>query len=218
MTSKMNEMVLIFMVKKLIGKKLGMTRYFFDEVRSIPVTIVKAGPCVVVQKKTLEKDGYNAIQVGFEEQKEKRVNKPLKGHFKVVGDRFFANLREFKVDDVDKFELGQEIKADIFSIGELVNITGRSKGRGFSGVIKRWGFKGGKKTHGSRSHRVPGSIGGSATPGRVFKGKKLPGRMGYRKTTIKNLKILDVKPEMGLIALKGSIPGSRNGIIEIAKI
>lgn len=206
------------MVKKLIGKKLGMMRYFLDEVKSIPATIVKVGPCVVIQKKTLEKDGYNAIQVGFEVQKEKRINKPLRGHFQVAGDKNFAHLREFKVDDVGKFELGQEIKTDIFSIGELVHVTGRSKGRGFAGVIKRWGFSGGKKTHGSRSHRVPGSIGASATPGRVFKGKKMPGRMGYRKTTIKNLKILDVKPEMDIIALKGSIPGSRNSIIEITKI
>ena len=206
------------MVKKLIGKKLGMMRYFIDEVESIPATIVKVGPCVVIQKKTLEKDGYNAIQVGFEVQKEKRINKPLKGHFQVAGDKFFAHLRELKVDDVGKFELGQEIKTDILGIGELVHVTGRSKGRGFTGVIKRWGFSGGKKTHGSRSHRVPGSIGASATPGRVFKGKKLPGRMGYSKTTIKNLKILDVKPEMDIIALKGSIPGSRNSIIEITKI
>jgi large subunit ribosomal protein L3 len=205
------------MVKKLIGKKLGMTRYFLDEGKSVPATIVKVGPCVVIQKKTLEKDGYEAIQVGFEVQKEKRINKPLQGHLKAAGDRFFAHLTEIKVDDTQEFELGQEIKVDIFEIGELVRVTGRSKGRGFSGVIKRWGFSGGKKTHGSRSHRVPGSIGSSATPGRVYKGKKLPGRMGYRKTTIKNLKILDVRPEVDVIALKGSVPGSRNSIIEIAK-
>ncbi|MEE9610890.1 MAG: 50S ribosomal protein L3 [Desulfatiglandales bacterium] len=203
---------------KLIGKKLGMIRYFLDEGQSVPATIVKAGPCVVTQKKTLEKDGYRAIQVGFEVQKEKRVNKPLRGHFKAAGDRFFAHLREIRVDDVDEFEVGQEIKADIFEIGEIVHVTGRSKGRGFTGVIKRWGFSGGKDTHGSRSHRVPGSIGASATPGRVFKGKKLPGRMGYQETTIKNIKILDIRPDMDVIALQGSVPGSRNGIIEIKKI
>ncbi|MBN1226698.1 MAG: 50S ribosomal protein L3, partial [Deltaproteobacteria bacterium] len=145
-------------------------------------------------------------------------NKPMKGHFKTAGGKFFANLREIKVSNANDFELGQEIKADIFQIGELVKISGRSKGRGFSGVMKRWGYSGGRKTHGSRSHRVPGSIGASATPGRVFKGKKLPGRMGYQKTTTKNLKILDVRPEIDLIALKGTVPGSRNTIIKITKM
>ncbi len=205
------------MVKKLFGKKLGMTRYFLEEGKYVPVTIIKAGPCVVIQKKRLEKDGYEAIQVGFDIQKEKRLNRSQQGHFKIAGDRFFSHLREIRVEDADSFELGQEIGSDIFQIGELVNVTGRSKGRGFSGVIKRWGFSGGKKTHGSRSHRVPGSIGASATPGRVFKGKKLPGRMGYQKTTIKNLKVLDVRPEMDIIALKGTVPGSCNSIVEIKK-
>lgn len=206
------------MAKKLFGKKLGMTRYFIDEVSSVPVTIVKVGPCVVIQKKTVEKDGYSAIQVGFEVQKEKRVNKPLKGHFKAAGDTLFAHLREIKVDNVDEFELGQEIKADIFQIGDIVNVTGKSKGRGFSGVIKRWGFSRGRETHGSRSHRVTGSIGSSATPGRVHKGKKMPGHMGDQRTTIKNLKILDVKPELDVIAIKGAVPGAKNSIVEITKI
>ena len=206
------------MVKKFLGKKLGMTSYFLNENISVPVTIVKAGPCIVIQKKTVEKDGYGAIQLGFESQKENRINKPLQGHFKTAGDLFFRYLREIRVDNVDEFEVGQEIKADIFSIGESVHVIGRSKGRGFSGVMKRWGFSGGKVSHGSRSHRVPGSIGASATPGRVFKGKKMPGRMGNRKTTVKNLKILDVRPEMDVIAIKGAIPGSRNSIIEINKI
>ena len=173
---------------------------------------------MVIQKKTKEQDGYEAIQVGFEPQREQRVNKPMQGHYKVAGDRFFRNLREIKVENSDEFELGQEIKADIFSIGDMVRVTGKSKGRGFSGVIKRWGFSGGKDTHGCRSHRIPGSIGQSATPGRVYKGKKLPGRLGYQKTTIKNLKILDVRPEMDAIAIKGSIPGSLNSIIEICRV
>lgn len=206
------------MIKKLFGKKLGMTRYFIDDGRSVPATIVKVTPCVVIQKKTLEKNGYEAIQIGFENQKEKRISKPLRGHFKAAGDRFFSNLREIRVDDVNEFELGQEIGSDIFKVGETVNVTGRSKGRGFAGVIKRWGFSSGRATHGSRSHRLPGSIGASATPGRVFKGKKLPGRMGYRKTTIKNLKVLDVRPEEDIIALRGAIPGCNNNIIEIKKI
>lgn len=205
------------MINRLICKKLGMTRFFLDGGRSVPVTLIKAGPCVVVQKKTLKKDGYKAIQVGFGINKKSRINQPLKGHFKASGDKGFKYLKEIKVDNVDEFQLGQEIGADIFSIGESVHVTGRSKGRGFSGVIKRWGFSGGKKTHGSRSHRVPGSIGQSATPGKVYKGKKLPGRLGYQKTTIKNLKIIDIRPEMDLIAIKGAIPGAYNSIIEIRK-
>ena len=206
------------MVKKLFVKKLGMTRYFLDEGRSFPVTILKTVPCVVVQKKTKEKDGYEAIQVGFEEQKERRVNKPLRGHFMAAGERCFKHLREIRVEDASGFELGQEVRGDEFQIGDTVHVKGKSKGRGFSGVIKRWGFSGGKETHGCRSHRVPGSIGASATPGRVYKGRKLPGRMGFQQTTVKNLKILDVRPDLDVIALKGAVPGSRNSIIEITKV
>jgi large subunit ribosomal protein L3 len=206
------------MGKKLIGKKLGMTRYFVEDGASVPVTIIKAGPCVIIQKKNLAKDGYEAIQVGFETQEEKRINQPLKGHFKTAGDVFYRYLAEIRVDDAAAFEVGQEIKSDIFEIGDVVQVSGRSKGRGFTGVTKRWGFSGGRKTHGSRSHRVPGSIGMSATPGRVFKGKKLPGRKGNQRVTIKNLEILDLRPEQDVIALKGSVPGSRNSLVEIVKI
>ena len=206
------------MVNKMFGKKLGMTRYFLDEGSCVPATLIKAGPCVVIQKKTKEKDGYEALQLGFQEQKETRINKPLKGHFKAAGNRYFSFLKEIRVEDSSEFELGQEIKSDIFQIGEIVKVTGKSKGRGFTGVIKRWGFGGGRKTHGSRSHSVPGSIGQSATPGRVYKGKKMPGRMGFQNTTIKNLKVLDVRPEMDLIALKGTLPGGQNALIEISKI
>ena len=207
------------MVQKLIGRKLGMTRYFLEEGKSIPVTLVKAGPCVVVQKKTAKKDGYEAIQVGFEVQgKESHISKPLRGHLKSSGERFFKHLREIKVDSADEFELGQEIKADMFSVGETICVSGRSKGRGFTGVVKRWGFAGGKDTHGCRSHRVPGSIGSNTSPARVFKGKKLPGRMGYQRTTVKNLKILDVRIDMDVIAVGGAVPGSRNSILEISKI
>lgn len=205
------------MVNKFFGKKLGMTRYFVEGGESIPVTIVKTSPCVVIQKKSIDKDGYEAIQVGFGEQKEKRLNNPVKGHYKAAGNRFFTFLKEIRVDDAGEFELGQEITADIFQVGESVTVTGRSKGRGFTGVMKRWGFGGGRKTHGSRAHRVPGSIGSSATPGRVFKGKKMPGRMGFEKKTVKNLKVIDVRPDMNIIALKGALPGSRNSIIEITK-
>lgn len=206
------------MVEKLFVKKVGMTRYFLDEGKSFPVTILKTVPCVVVQKKTTEKDGYEAIQVGFEERKEQRVKKPLLGHFRVAGDRCFKYLREIRVEDSNAFELGQEIRSDIFKIGDTVHVRGKSKGRGYAGVIKRWGFSGGKDTHGCRSHRVPGSIGASATPGRVYKGRKLPGRMGFQETTVKNLKVLDVRPDVEVIALKGAVPGSRDSIIEITKV
>jgi large subunit ribosomal protein L3 len=204
------------MVRKILGKKIGMTRYFLDEGRSVPVTILKVGPCVVVQKKSKERDGYEAVQIGFEPQKEERLNKPLRGHFKVSGGQCFKHLREFKVDQSDAFDLGQEIRADIFSVGDVVSVRGRSKGRGFTGVIKRWGFSGGKDTHGCRSHRVPGSIGASASPSRVFKGRKLPGRMGFQQTTVKNLRIVDVRPEMDMIAIEGAVPGSRNSLIEVS--
>jgi len=205
------------MVGTLFGKKLGMSRYFLDEGKSIPVTIVKVGPCVVVQKKTFEKDGYEAIQVGFEPQKESRVNKPLRGHLKKAGEACFKHLREIRVESADAFELGQQIGSDIFTAGEAVAVTGRSKGRGFAGVIKRWGFGGGRATHGSRSHRVPGSIGASSDPSRVFKGKKLPGRMGNRKTTVRNLLVVDVRPDMDVIALRGAVPGSKNAILQITR-
>lgn len=207
------------MVRMLIGKKLGMTRYFLEEGRSVPVTLVKMGPCVVVQKKTAEKDGYEAIQVGFDvQEKEHRLSKPLRGHLKKAGDKLYRHLRELRVEKADEFEIGQEIKADIFSIGETVSVSGKTKGRGFEGVVKRWGFSGGKDTHGTRSHRVPGSIGSNTDPGRVFKGKRMPGRMGFQRRTIKNLLIVDVRPEMDVIAVKGAIPGSRNGILEVTKI
>ncbi len=205
------------MVKRLFGKKLGMMRYFIDEGKSVPVTVLKIGPCVVIQKKNSEKDGYNAIQVGYNPKKNGRVNKPLQGHFRHVGGRCFAHLKEIHVDDPDAFELGQEIKSDIFSVGDLVHVRGISKGRGFTGVIKRWGFSGGRKTHGSRSHRIPGSIGCSATPGRVQKGKKLPGRMGCQHVTIKNLRVVDIRPEMDVVLVSGAVPGSSEGLVEISK-
>ncbi len=206
------------MVKTLFGKKVGMTRYFLEEGKSIPVTILKLGPCVVIQKKTEDKDGYNAIQVGFEPQDDKHVNKPMKGHFKAAGDKAFRYLKEIRVESPNQFELGQELSADVFAIGEKVAVRGRSKGRGFAGVVKRWGFSGGKDTHGCRAHRVPGSIGTNTTPGRVVKGRRLPGRMGFRNLTVRNLKVLDVRPEMNVIALVGAVPGSRNTVIEVTKL
>lgn len=206
------------MVNRIFGKKLGMTQYFVEEGRSVPVTLVRVGPCVVTQKKTSVKDGYEAIQLGFEEKKESRVKKPLKGHLDAAGGKYFNFLREIRVDKSSEYDLGQEIAADIFQIGDRVSVSGKSKGRGYAGVVKRWGFGGGRETHGSRSHRVPGSIGMCATPSRVFKGRKLPGRMGFQRTTIKNLKVIDVRPEINVIAIKGSLPGSNETFIEICKI
>jgi large subunit ribosomal protein L3 len=194
-----------------------MSRYFLEEGKSIPVTIVKVEPCVVIQKKTSDKDGYEAIQVGFAPQKESRINKPLRGHMKKAGERLFTHLREIHVEKADAFELGQEIRSDIFVIGERVAVTGRSTGRGFAGVVKRWGFSGGKDTHGCRSHRVPGSIGSSSDPSHVWKGKKLPGRMGDQRTTVRNL-IVDVRADMDVIALRGAVPGSRNSIVQITSL
>jgi large subunit ribosomal protein L3 len=206
------------MVRTLYGKKLGMSRYFLEEGKSIPVTIVKVDPCFVIQKKTSDKDGYEAIQVGFDAQKESRVTKPRRGHMKKAGDRVFKHLREIPVEKADAFELGQEIRSDVFVIGEKVAVTGRSKGRGFAGVVKRWGFSGGKDTHGCRSHRVPGSIGSSSDPSHVWKGKKLPGRMGDQRTTVRNLMIVDVRPDIDVIALRGAVPGSRNSIVQITRL
>jgi large subunit ribosomal protein L3 len=203
------------MVKHILGKKIGMTRVFRDNGESIPVSVLEVGPCCITQIKKTEKDGYNAIQVGFWPKKDKRLNKPLLGHFKAAGEGGFAYLREIKVDDVGPFELGQEIASEIFTVGDLVTVRGISKGRGFSGVVKRWGFSGGDKTHGCRSHKVPGSVGASATPSRIVKGKKLPGRMGNQRVTVKNLMVFDVVKEKNLILVKGAVPGSRGGLIEV---
>ena len=203
------------MVKCILGKKIGMIRIFRDNGESIPVSVLEVGPCYITQIKKIEKDGYNAIQVGFRPTKDKRLNKPLLGHFKAAGKGGFTYLREIKVEDVDPFELGQEITSEMFAVGDLVTVRGISKGRGFSGVVKRWGFSGGDKTHGCRSHKVPGSIGSSAFPSRVIKGKKLPGRMGNRGVTVKNLAVLDVVKEKNMILVKGAVPGSSGGLLEV---
>ncbi|MCJ7542575.1 MAG: 50S ribosomal protein L3 [Desulfobacterales bacterium] len=206
------------MCNGLIGKKLGMTGLFTSEGKYIPVTAIQLGPCVVTQIKTVTTDGYNALQLGFGEKKKSRVNKALEGHLKKSGETRFAFLREVYVNDPGEYGLGQTINIDIFNIGEYIEVTGTSKGKGFSGVIKRHGFHGGKKTHGSHSHRIPGSIGCSAWPGKVIKGKKMPGQHGNDRKTIRNLEIVDIRPEENLILIKGAIPGSRNGIVEIKKL
>ena len=200
----------------LLGKKIGMTRVYSEQGQAIPVTVIEAGPCVVLQKKTAAKEGYNAIQVGFDPKKESRMNKPQAGHFKASGKGGFYHIKEFRVVDPDAYELGQEIQlAELIKIGDEVHISGKSKGRGFQGVIKRYGFKGGRKTHGSMFHRRPGSIGCSATPSRVVKGKKMPGRMGNDLLTRKNLTVVDVRADENILLVKGSVPGAKQGLLQI---
>ena len=205
------------MSKGILGKKLGMTRVFRENGQSIPVSALEVGPCYIIQIKQSEKDGYNAIQIGFQPKKETRLNKPLNGHLRAAGKGGFTFLRELRVDDLEPFELGQEITSEIFDVGDRVMVRGVSKGRGFSGVVKRWGFSGGDTSHGCRSHRVPGSLGASATPSRVMKGKKLPGRMGNQRVTVKNLRVVDVIREKNLILVKGAVPGSKGGLVEVMR-
>lgn len=193
-----------------------MTRVFNEEGRSIPVTVIEAGPCTVLQKKTADQEGYDAIQVGFLEKKASRLNKPEAGHVKRSGGKGFYHVREFRVADAAAYELGQQIAlAEIVNIGDKVHISGKSKGKGFQGVVRRYGFAGGGATHGSMFHRAPGSIGCSAWPSRVFKGKKLPGRMGNFLKTQKNLTVVDIRNDDNLLLVEGAVPGSRNGLITI---
>ena len=193
-----------------------MTRMYSELGQSIPVTVIEAGPCVVLQKKSEEKDGYNAIQVGYDSKKESRLSKPMAGHVKAAGKGGFYKILEFRVADPSQYEVGQEIAiTDLFKIGDKVDVSGRSKGRGFQGVVKRHGFKGGRKTHGSMFHRAPGSIGCSAWPSRVVKGKKMPGQMGDVVVTKKNITILDIRPELNVLIVKGSVPGAKESYLQI---
>lgn len=205
----------VVMERGLIGRKLGMTQIFWEDGSVIPVTVIEAGPCVVIQKKTVETDGYNAVQLGFERAKEKKVTKPLKGHFNRADKGFFRILREFRVGSPESYEVGQEMKADLYNVGDYVDVIGTTRGRGFAGVVKRYGFKGGRATHGSMFHRAPGSVGSSAYPSHVFKGKRLPGHMGSERQTVQNLLVLGVRAESNQILVKGSIPGSKNSIVLI---
>lgn len=200
----------------ILGKKLGMTRVYNEMGVAIPVTVVETGPCTVLQVKTEAIDGYNAIQVGFGEKKATRINKPLAGHFKKAGTEGFATIREFRIDSVEEFATGQQILVDtVLKVGTLVDVQGISKGKGFQGVMKRHGFKGGGAAHGSGFHRAPGSIGCSAWPGKVIKGKKMPGRMGNETILKKNTTVVDVRSEENIVLLKGSIPGAKNGLLKI---
>lgn len=201
------------MAKGIIGKKLGMTQIFKDDGTVVPVTVIEAGPCVVTQKKTKELDGYNALQFAFEDKKENRSNKPEKGHFNRAGVSPKKHLVEFK-DFPDDLNEGDQVSADLFSEGEMVDVTGISKGKGFAGVIKRHNFHRGPMTHGSHHHRSPGSI-GATDAARVFKGQKMPGRMGHERVTIQNLEVVKVDNEKNTILVKGSVPGPNRVIVHI---
>ena len=203
------------MKKGIIGKKLGMTQIFLEDGTCVPVTVVQAGPCYVIQKKTTEADGYSAIQMGFESIAAADVNKPALGHCTKSGHGAFRYLRELKFDQSSDMNIGETLTVDQFSDGDVIDVTGISIGKGFQGVIKRWNFKGGRASHGSRFHRAPGSIGASATPSHVFKNKKMPGQMGNEQVTIQRLKIVRVDLAGNLLLIKGAVPGHRNSIVMI---
>jgi large subunit ribosomal protein L3 len=205
------------MVKEIIGRKLEMAQLFAEDGTVLPVTLIEAGPCVVTQVKTQERDGYSALQIGFGKCKPKKVNKPLKGHLDKAGKGYFQILHEVRTDQSSDFQTGQELSVDVFAVGEFVDITGVSKGKGFSGTIRRWNFQRGPAGHGSKNIREPGSTGNATFPGRVIKGKKMPGQKGNKRVTLIGLKIVDIRPEENLLIVKGSVPGSSNGIITIRK-
>lgn len=200
--------------KAILGKKQGMTQIFTETGEAIPVTAVKAGPCVVIQKKTVENDGYSAIRVGYEDIKEHRINKPDQGLFKKHQLELKKHIKEFKLDDAEKFNVGDEIKVDIFEPGDRIDVTAVSKGKGFAGAIKRWNFSRGPMSHGSTFHRAPGSS-GAVDAARVFKGKKRPGHLGAEKVTVQNLEIVKVDPNNNLILIKGSVPGPKKSLLFI---
>ncbi len=203
------------MKKAIMAKKIGMTQVFAENGTMVPVTVLEAGPCVVVQKKTTENDGYEAIQVGFVDAKAKHVVKPVQGHFEKAGVTAKKFVKEFRLEDVSAYEVGAEIKADVFAAGDKVDASGVSKGKGFQSTIKRYNASRGPMGHGSKSHRVVGSMGSSATPSRVKKGKKMPGHMGSENVTIQNLEIVRADAEKNLILIKGAVPGAKGSILMI---
>ena len=203
------------MKKAILTTKVGMTQIFNEDGVLTPVTVLQAGPCVVTQVKTVENDGYAAIQVGFGEIREKLVNKPMKGHFAKAGVAPKRFVREFRLEDAESYVVGQEIKADMFAVGDKIDATAKSKGKGYQGAIKRHGQSRGPMTHGSKYHRHAGSNGSATTPGRVFKGKKMPGHMGAVKVTVQNLEVVRVDAEQNLILVKGAVPGPKNSLVMI---
>ena len=206
------------MIQEILGKKLGMTQVFASDGRRVPVTVVEAGPCTVLQKKTASADGYNALQVGFSAKKTHRTTKPMMGHFKKADQGAFTHLRELGAENVDDYQVGDQITCGaVFKPGDVIDVSGTSKGKGFQGVVKRWGFSGGRATHGSKFHRAPGSIGMSAWPARVLKGKKMPGQMGNVRVTQQGLEIVEVRPEQNLVLIKGAVPGPNHGLVMLRK-
>ncbi len=204
------------MKKGLIGKKIGMTQIFDENGNVIPVTLIECGPCVVAQKKTVEKDGYDAIQLGFIDAKAKQMNKAEKGHFEKNGLTAKKHLKEFRLDDCAQYNVGDVIAVDTFAAGEKVDITGMTKGHGYSGVVKRWNCHKLRMTHGvGPVHRQPGSMGANSSPSRIFKNKKMAGQYGYEKMTVLNLKVVKIDSEKNLVAVKGAVPGAKNGIVFI---
>lgn len=203
------------MKKAILGKKLGMTQLFGEDGILIPVTVIEAGPCRVIQKKTAENDGYDAVQVGFLEKKEKHTTKPLQGHFKKAGTGYMKYLKEFKLDTAAEMNVGDEIKADVFAEGDAVDVTGISKGKGYAGTVKRWGTHRGPMTHGSGYHRGPGSMSACSTPSRVMKGKKLAGHLGVEKVTVQNLSVVKIDAEKNILAIRGAVPGPKGGLVII---
>jgi large subunit ribosomal protein L3 len=204
------------MSKGILGRKIGMTQVFDDQNRVVPVTVIEAGPCRVVQLKTPERDGYTAVQLAFGETQPRRLNKPELGHLNRAGAPASQYLAELRVEDASAFEVGQLLRADVFEAGERVDVTGISKGKGFAGVMKRHNFKGQGASHGNhKKHRAPGSIGGCATPGKVFKGMKMAGQKGNARTTTLNLEVVEGDAERGLLLVRGSVPGAKGGLIFI---
>ena len=203
------------MQKAILGKKIGMTQIFTEDGLVIPVTVIEAGPVAVVQKKTVEKDGYNAIQVGYVDAKDKALNKPQKGHLAVAGVSNKRILKEFRLEDDSAYNVGDEIKVDIFAEGDKIDVTGISKGHGYAGTVKRWGTHRGPMTHGSGYHRGVGSMGACSTPSRVMKNKRLPGHMGVEQVTVQNLDVVKVDAEKNIILVKGAVPGPKGGVVTI---
>jgi large subunit ribosomal protein L3 len=203
----------VFDLKGIIARKIAMTQIFSDDGKVIPVTMLEAGPCIVTQIKTVEREGYNALQLAFGETSEKKLNRPIMGHYQSKGIGPRRHLAELRVSDPAAYQVGQEIDVNVFSKGDHVDITGRSRGKGFAGVVKRHNFSGGPGSHGAHFHRAPGAIGACATPSKVFKGAGMPGRMGGERVTALHLEVVDLKPERNLLLVKGSVPGPDGGLL-----
>lgn len=205
------------MIEGLLGRKIGMTQVFSAAGEAIPVTVIELGPCVVTQIRERERDGYEAVQIGFGEVKPKSLTKPEQGHLAAAG-RLVRYLREFSADDISEHEVGQVLTTDVFQAGQIIDVTGTSKGRGFQGVVKRHGFSGGPKTHGQSDRwRAPGSIGAGTDPGRVWKGTRMAGRMGNRRVTVQNLQVVEIIADKHLLLVKGSVPGAKNGLLMVRR-